>query len=446
MPEIQRKPVRLWTEKKWTENINRKFLFQDDSFGGIIKKGQLGWRANGQYFEVYSMKTAHKITQFSFETTLGLEDCIITCICEIQVQSGCLLAIGVQYGDSPGGLIAIFSLKNCHILRCIEVQEKVISCHYIPPEIAKRTVLNIMSGCIAIGTDSGSILLVDLNLVCCEEVAQELSNSSDVQLIRSHVYEGDLDMGEIEQNMHLAHEDDLNFVIKLQSVERGGFVLCLQSVTPLLSLFAGLEDGRLVMYDLTNLRLLDVIEPVIRMSPLVKLSYLEPPDDPQPCIYIWAFHENPQNSLAVMHSLMFQRRLLEDDGVTTYKNFESFNTCLTLPLFQPGSIPISCQSVTKVAPNGEEEAISLCMLAWKRLDRVEIFIFDINQWYKEQMPPEGDWRTGLSYLATFHLNYANPLDIHLDVNSLALFNSIQRCEEHFYPNSLSFGEFFNFKN
>lgn len=422
---------------------NNDCLVLDDSFGGLIKKGQLGWRANGQYFEVFSMKSGHKITQFSFDTTLGLEDCIITCICEIQVQTGCLLAIGVQYGDSPGGLIAIFSLKNCQILRCVELQEKVISCHYIPPEIMKRTVLNIMSGCVAIGTDSGSILLCDLNLASCEEVVLELNNNSDsVQLIRSHIYEGELNIAEIEVNMHHAHEEDLNFVIKMQSVDRGGFVLCLQSVTPLLSLFAGLEDGRLVMYDLTNLRLLDVIEPVIRMSPLVKLSYLEPPDDPQPCIYIWAFHENPQNSLAVMHSLMFQRRILEEDGVTTYKNFESFNTCLTLPLYKPGSIPISCQSVTKAAPNGEEEAISLCMLAWKKGERVEIFIFDINQWYKEQMPPEGDWRTGLSYLATFHLNYANPLDIHLDMNSLALFNSIQRCEEHFYPNSLSFGECF----
>lgn len=389
------------------------------------------------------MKTGHKITQFSFDTTLGLEDCIITCICEIQVQSGCLLAIGVQYGDSSGGLIAIFSLKNCQILRCIEVQEKVISCHYIPPEIVKRTVLNLMSGCIAIGTDSGSILLCDLNLASCEEFVLELSSSDNVQLCRSHVYEGGLDIDEIEAQMHHAQEEDLNFVIKLEAVDGGCFVLCLQSVIPLLSLFVGLEDGRLVMYDLTSLRLLDVIEPVIKMSPLVRLSYLEPPDDPQPCIYIWAFHENPQNSVAVMHSLMFQRRVYEEDGVTTYKHFESFNTVLTLPLNSPGSIPITCQAVTKIAPNGEEEAISLCMLAWKKNERVEIFIFDINQWYKEQMPPEGDWREGLSYLATFHLNYANPLDIYLDVNSLAWFNTIQRCEEHFYPNALSFGEFFN---
>lgn len=112
-------------------------------------------------------------------------------------------------------------------------------------------------------------------------------------------------------------------------------------------------------------------------------------------------------------------------------------------MFERGSIPVSCQSV-KISPSHDsEETISLCLLAWKSRKTSEILIFDINQWYKEQMPHIGDWRDNLSYLASFPLKECDLLDVWLDGRTVAPFNSIQRPEEHFFPISLSFGTISN---
>ena len=109
-----------------------------------------------------------------------------------------------------------------------------------------------------------------------------------------------------------------------------------------------------------------------------------------------------------------------------------------MPMYSKESIPISCQSITKLN-NYEDEVITLCLLSWMSADKlIYIILFDLNQWYKEQMPNVGDWREMPSYIAAFPLGTGNPIDICIDNNSIATFNSIQRPEEHFYPNSLCF--------
>ena len=82
----------------------------------------------------------------------------------------------------------------------------------------------------------------------------------------------------------------------------------------ILGIAVGLEDGRLVLYDLTELQIFNVILPrtEVTLSPIVKMNYLVPPDDPRPCLYIWTLHENGENLHAVLHSLMYEKRLIEE--------------------------------------------------------------------------------------------------------------------------------------
>lgn len=110
-----------------------------------------------------------------------------------------------------------------------------------------------------------------------------------------------------------------------------------------------------------------------------------------------------------------------------------------MPFFDEASIPIACQSISKVIDEEEEQQITLCAIAWitSRQQSI-IMIFDLNQWYKEQMPDFGDWRNFPSYTATFPLGEILPLGVRVDGNMITPFNSIQRPEEHFYPNSLRF--------
>lgn len=84
--------------------------------------------------------------------------------------------------------------------------------------------------------------------------------------------------------------------------------------------------------------------------------------------------------------------------------------------------------------------MSLCLLAWTSENGGCACLFDLNQWYKEQMPSVCDWRTSPSFLACLPLSESLLLDVWLNASSVCPFNSIQRPEEHFYPTSLTFGK------
>lgn len=97
----------------------------------------------------------------------------------------------------------------------------------------------------------------------------------------------------------------------------------IQSILPIdliLGLAIGLEDGRLALYDLAELQIFYIALPTpeVTMSALVKMDFLEPPDDPRPCLYIWTLHENGENLHAVLHSLMYEKRLMDEDESGTY--------------------------------------------------------------------------------------------------------------------------------
>lgn len=111
-----------------------------------------------------------------------------------------------------------------------------------------------------------------------------------------------------------------------------------------------------------------------------------------------------------------------------------------MPMFEKGSLPITCRSIRKVVSQDEEDVIILNILAWTNTSKTvtNILIFDLNQWYREEMPSFGDWREYPSYITTFSLTESTTRDVMLNEQSVFPFNSIQRPEEHFYPNSLSF--------
>lgn len=112
---------------------------------------------------------------------------------------------------------------------------------------------------------------------------------------------------------------------------------------------------------------------------------------------------------------------------------------MTMPIFQKETFPIACQTISKFVAD-EEDILSLCLLAWSSRTNAHVCVFDLNQWYKEQMPSMCDWRQFPSYLAIFPIENTVPLDVWIDQSSVTPFNSIQRPEEHFYPSSLSFSK------
>lgn len=142
----------------------------DECIGGVVRDGQFGWIAVGAHLEVYSLKTATKVASYSFDSSQRLSNTVITCVTEIQADAvnSCILIVGVQC--SPiGGLLYLFSVQGSRVIHRIDVIDRVTSCCYVNTIACRRSSLKMFDGCVAIGTDDGKVLLMDLNLTRCKE-------------------------------------------------------------------------------------------------------------------------------------------------------------------------------------------------------------------------------------------------------------------------------------
>lgn len=225
------------------------------------------------------------------------------------------------------------------------------------------------------------------------------------------------------------------FSIQLEVLNDSSAILSIMPMPNLFTMAIGLNDGRLVLYDLIELQAFHLAYPPSKPAPLTHMSYIEPTDDPKCAVYVWAFHSSHEGAIAVMHSLMFN---IKNEGV--YEDFKSCSSRLTMPMYVKDTFPICCRSITRALSQDDEDILTLSVLAWTApaSKRTHLMIFDLNQWYKEEMPSIGDWRMKLKYVAVFEMSSCTALDAIVNENSVFPFNSIQRPEEHFYPNSLSF--------
>jgi len=227
------------------------------------------------------------------------------------------------------------------------------------------------------------------------------------------------------------------FAIQLAVLNDSGAILSILCMPNLLTLAVGLSDGRMVLYDLSGEKLeaFHLAFPPNEASPLTHMTYIEPTDDPRCPVFLWTFHSSTDGAIAVMHSLIFKSKV---DG--NYKDFKMCNVQLTMPMFTKGTFPVCCRSIRKSFTQDEEDILTLILLAWTSPTRkkTNIMLFDLNQWYKDEMPPVGNWRTPLKYAVVFELDDCTSLDVAIDERSVFPFNSIDRPEEHFHPNSLSF--------
>lgn len=250
-----------------------------------------------------------------------------------------------------------------------------------------------------------------------------------------------IDENEIRLHVKETRAENINLGIRLDIsvVQQPSAISSILSMPQMQMIVVGLDSGLLVLFNLCDLNALHLAYPPEDDSPLLKLTFLEPADDPRPCVYIWAFHKNERNfPFAVMHSVSFNSKAYQD-GENIYETFQWCRPDLTIPIHERDSMPIACQSVTKIVSDEEDEQYSLCLLAWTNKMSSFVLVFDLNQWYKEQMPRVCDWRDYPSYLAPFPIEIGDAcLDIWLNPKSVSTFNSIQRPEEHFYPTSLSF--------
>lgn len=250
--------------------------------------------------------------------------------------------------------------------------------------------------------------------------------------------------------------------IQLESLADACPVISILLLAPLRTIAVGQSDGRMILYSLAGgnsaLKAYHLAHPPEPDAPLVRLAYIEPADDPRAFVYLWAFHATAKMAIAVMHSVAFASKhssaVNSPQQSYVYRHFQSCKSVLTMPIFATHSFPISMQAIGKLMPYDDDNVLSLCLLAWTARKRTHVIVFDLNQWYKAEMPMVCDWREQPNYVAVFPLELSASggamtdagavLDVWMNPKTVAPFGSVQRPEEHFYPSSLNFGEPFIF--
>lgn len=126
----------------------------------------MAWFAIGSNIEIFSLKTGQRVAGQSFDAKS-----IVTCVAEVtanELNASQILMIAVQR-TPVGGMLYLFSVQGSRIVHCINVIDKITSCCYVCDAACNRGCLKAFNGCAAVGTETGEVFLIDLNLNRCKE-------------------------------------------------------------------------------------------------------------------------------------------------------------------------------------------------------------------------------------------------------------------------------------
>uniref|UniRef100_A0A8D8J7H9 Protein ELYS homolog n=1 Tax=Culex pipiens TaxID=7175 RepID=A0A8D8J7H9_CULPI len=409
---------------------------EQTSLGGFLADGLYAWVAKGAHLDVVCTRSGEKLLSHNFESDSRTRNCTICNVhgMEQSEVGSYLIAVGIQlYGNA--GTVVVMTIQGARVLGRIDVNEKISSVQPVSKASYGRGRVSSFNGCIAVGTVSGKVLLIDACLRY-ETTAlfgqRQVMNRLDKN--QCHVEFANVD---VATNHELIRQREVYFGLQLECTdEESSPVIALLDLPSLMAIAVGYADGRMVLYDLLELRILHVANPPIEDSPVISMNLVEPTNDPKACVYIWTFHAGVEGAFAVLHTLMYEEKYAEPEG-HVYERFISCSPRLNVSCYDKGSFPLGVQSIMKNVSQ-EEEVLTLCVLSWVTSDRsTNILVFDLNQWYKAEMPFSCDWRHELNHTVFFSVKDV-AMNTRLMVDSLIPFNSIQRPEEHFYPNSLSF--------
>ncbi|KAJ8980297.1 hypothetical protein NQ317_005217 [Molorchus minor] len=483
-----------------------QYLPQDDpntgsatdlpTLSGVLAETRYVWHAKGPCLEIRDARTGVKVGAWIFGSILKDSNTRVMCVDEIERPNGrlSLLAVGVECGIA-GSMICIFEVFGSKVLRAIHIKEKVTTLHVVD---SGYEVLNLpgplrnFDGIVAVGTEEGNVYLIDICRQICEEALYAVTLKDELnpcQLILLTVK----DISRIEYYKERSVRDGDHLAIHLNVVINsltqhftlkgpGGedrihvnreevITSALYYCPQLTSLLVGFNFGAFQLWNLTNLKLV-YTSPICKGNiPITHFALQEPADDPRAFCYIWVAYSNielHQTGLpfAVMYSLCYDSKEYHEGYGYLYQDFQTCSVRFQVELgalddHRTGLKPPKggcCTGLRPIckAPAGKElyshdatgDTLALCVISWtiwynQNELKTNTLLFDLNQWYKEQMPDFTNWsgcsnymlRINVSDLAAMTGRKGAPF---LDVKMDKKFIGVQRLEEHFCPSALSF--------
>ncbi|XP_030746722.1 protein ELYS isoform X2 [Sitophilus oryzae] len=466
-------------------------VLDDDAFedlpilGGILSDLKHAWQAKGSCLEIRNILTGRKIGSWIFGGILKDSNTRIVAVDEVKRSQGrlSLLVVGLECTIS-GGLICIFDIFGSKVLRVIQVKKQITSLHVIhseDPVLSGPSPLKYFDGVIAIGTLGGNVFLLDM----CQQICENALCNDNIATIRDELNPCQMTIlrhdkiGSIKKYVEHAVENDDHLAVPLNVVinpstehftlkgEKGedrvhvdsseAQVSSLFYSPQLASLLIGYNFGAFQLWDLRTLDLIYTSPVCEDHIPVTHFTVQEPADDPKAYCYIWVsyshdilFHSGLP--FAVMYSFYYDTKKYLSDYGYLYDDFQHCSIRFQLELGEAGMPTYksrikggSCMgihSLTKNPINKDLNSLSLCLISWfvwntNREICTFILLFDLNQWYKEQMPNSPNWLECSNYLIKQTIE-SKFLDIRLDPKSLDQFIGVQRLEEHFCPTALTF--------
>uniref|UniRef100_A0A2M4CH51 Putative nuclear pore complex assembly n=1 Tax=Anopheles darlingi TaxID=43151 RepID=A0A2M4CH51_ANODA len=410
---------------------------------GILERNSLAWYARGSVLEVFNIDPNRKVISHNFNSTASKsKPCTIECVEEVCLNSQTtVLAVALCLGTEQSQ-IAFLSLRRCRELGRIDVQEDIRTLRWINNTRESVGSLYQFSCCLAAGTEDGKVLIVDGCIGIVEHetpvgTTSVLIDRTGVVKRQCHIELFQCDLEQIIDRLEQVRDRGLYVGLQLPQ-EVYASVCFMLDITPLRAFTVGFVDGTVLLYDLPTLSRIHRIAAPCEDCSVVSMDFCEPSDDPKPCLYLWVLYAHPDGAFAVLYLLMCQhKQLLNGRSTPIYDELLSCSERLSLSSYDPGSRPLNVQTVRKKVAH-EDELITLTVLSWLGSNNTTtLMVFDLNQWYKAEMPYDCDWKQELTYTVVFQLGEPS-FHVQLIERSIVLFRSIQRPEEHFYPSSLAF--------
>ncbi|KAM3960759.1 LOW QUALITY PROTEIN: AT hook containing transcription factor 1 homolog [Aphomia sociella] len=458
--------------------------------GGILNDTKHGWLALGPKFCVVDLRTGLKIAAKTFGSPYGNSNIIVTSVVEIPTpitNNSQQLIISLQSEDGTG-MICIFHINGSQLLRCI--QSEVVVTQLAVCDGMPDGYFTCFDGVVMAGTKNGEIFVFDLNRAGLIQALKDISQGYE-QLIQGEQNPANLtflplnSVHRLDEQRDIALENDDHIAVLLNenSLADGQYlfrnpdgtvrmkakrdhvrVTVLEYIPQLASLAVGYNFGAFQLWNMINLDLEFTSQVNVECLPVTHFGFQEPCDDPRAFCYLWVVFsvidrfEEEEFPLAVMYSLTYQGKRMLSDTKCLYQDFSMATIRFQMELstmddsgYLVGGKCISCYTYSinsTLGDEGEESMLNICQLVWECWGENAnasashgMLLFDLDQWYKDQMPAVYRLESSAFSSATSLTALAGggaALGVRLLPASVAPYSHATRLEEHFYPNSLQY--------
>lgn len=313
------------------------------------------------------------------------------------------------------------------------------------PQIFSEEI-SIMDGVIAVGTQGGLVFLVDLCLDQQNDAALDVIPAKAITFIvkqSSFSNSNNYDL-QMKRKSSLINDQHIALPLNNESQQKGRYiyravegkiltafrssevvVTALEYVPQTNSLYVGYNFGGFQFWNLKSLELECSCSLEGNTPPVIGFSYQEPENDPKDFCYLWvcrgkntgdcAHRSSDQNDASISSAYLYLLEYSKKEWIPGHGYLYSGHQSTTCKFdYQMGLDPYSSVAAPTTSsniiclytieqgqlsfsdPNDDQnhsQDLSLCFFVWEAWDEfsnisscVYIAIFDLNQWYRAQMP------------------------------------------------------------